>query len=86
MLSIVLPQALRLMVPPLLGQVITLFKDTSLVSIIGMAELAGAARITGNRLVTATFEIYLTVALLYFGVASLLSGVIVRIKLAHPNS
>lgn len=39
MRHVVLPQALRRMVPPLVGQLITLLKDTSLASIIGMAEL-----------------------------------------------
>lgn len=82
MLSVVLPQALRAMVPPLLGQTITLFKDTSLVSIVGMAELAGAGRITANRLVGATFEIYLTVALLYFLIASGLSVIASRLERA----
>ena len=73
MLQVILPQAVRNMIPPLVGQFISLFKDTSLVSIVGLIELAGAGRITGNRLVTATFEIYLTVALLYFVFAYLLS-------------
>ncbi|SMB93049.1 amino acid ABC transporter permease [Deinococcus hopiensis] len=75
MTGVILPQALRNMIPPLVGQFISLFKDTSLVSIIGLIELAGAARITGNRVVSATFEIYLTVALLYFVFAYLLSTV-----------
>ncbi|AZI44628.1 amino acid ABC transporter permease (plasmid) [Deinococcus psychrotolerans] len=73
MLQVILPQAVRNMIPPLVGQFISLFKDTSLVSIIGLIELAGAGRITANRVVTATFEIYLTVALLYFIFAYLLS-------------
>ncbi|MFK7600694.1 amino acid ABC transporter permease [Deinococcus sp. SM5_A1] len=73
MLRVILPQAVRNMIPPLVGQFISLFKDTSLVSIVGLIELAGAGRITANRLVTATFEIYLTVALLYFVFAYLLS-------------
>ena len=73
MLRVILPQAVRNMIPPLVGQFISLFKDTSLVSIVGLIELAGAGRITANRLVTATFEIYLTVALLYFIFAYLLS-------------
>lgn len=80
--AVVLPQALRRMVPPLAGQVITLFKDTSLVGIIGLLDLAGAGRITGNRLVTATFEIYLTVAALYFLFAFLLERVSLRLERA----
>ena len=41
---IVLPQALRRMVPPLVNEAITLLKDSSLVSAIGLAERAMAAR------------------------------------------
>lgn len=37
--SIVLPQALRAVIPAMVGQFIALFKDTSLLSIIGMAEI-----------------------------------------------
>ena len=40
---VVLPQALRLVIPPIVGQVITSFKDTSLVSIIGVFELLNVA-------------------------------------------
>lgn len=36
---ITLPQALRAVIPALVGQVISLFKDTSLVAIIGLADL-----------------------------------------------
>ena len=80
MLRVILPQAVRNMIPPLVGQFISLFKDTSLVSIVGLIELAGAGRITANRLVTATFEIYLTVALLYFVFAYLLSMLARRLE------
>src|SRR5204862_4184679 len=41
---IVLPQALRRMVPALVNEAVTLVKDSSLVSAIGLAELALAAR------------------------------------------
>jgi general L-amino acid transport system permease protein len=41
---ITLPQALRAVIPALVGQVIALFKDTSLVTIIGLADLLHVAR------------------------------------------
>ena len=42
---IVLPQALRSVIPALVGQFISLFKDTSLVFILGLTDLLGAARL-----------------------------------------
>jgi general L-amino acid transport system permease protein len=42
---IVLPQALRAVIPGLVGQFISLFKDTSLVFIIGLTELLGVAEL-----------------------------------------
>lgn len=43
-LLITLPQALRAVIPVLVGQFISLFKDTSLVVIIGLTDLLGAAQ------------------------------------------
>lgn len=44
MWHIVLPQAFRNMIPALVGQFISLFKDTSLTVIIGLTELVGTGR------------------------------------------
>ncbi|HDK46133.1 MAG TPA: ABC transporter permease subunit [Actinobacteria bacterium] len=41
---ITLPQALRAVIPAIVGQVITLFKDTSLVAIIGLADFLRIAQ------------------------------------------
>jgi polar amino acid transport system permease protein len=64
MLHIVLPQALRRILPPLAGQFISLIKDSSLLGIIAIRELTKAAR----EVVTATlqpFEVYILLGLLY---------------------
>jgi glutamate/aspartate transport system permease protein len=46
---IILPQALRRMIPLLLTQAIILFQDSSLVYVMGLADFFGVAYNTGNR-------------------------------------
>lgn len=61
---IILPQALRRILPPLAGQFISLIKDSSLLGIIAIRELTKAAR----EIVTASlqpFEVYLLLGILY---------------------
>jgi polar amino acid transport system permease protein len=65
MLRVVLPQALRIAVPPTVGFLVNLIKSTSLAAIIGFVELTRA----GQQLNNATFRpfmIFGTVALIYF--------------------
>jgi His/Glu/Gln/Arg/opine family amino acid ABC transporter permease subunit len=62
---VVLPQALKNMVPSLVTQMIVLFKDTSLASIIGYVDLTKAAQIVNNREIR-PFELYLFIAVVYF--------------------
>ena len=64
MLHIILPQALRRILPPLAGQFISLIKDSSLLGIIAIRELTKAAR-EGVTASLQPFEIYLVLALLY---------------------
>jgi glutamate/aspartate transport system permease protein len=62
---VILPQALRNMVPILLSQSIALFQDTSLVYVIGLRDFMTAVSVTANRdghLV----EFYLFATLVYF--------------------
>ncbi len=67
-LLIILPQALRLVIPALVGQFITMFKDTSLVVLIGLLDLLGTAQSFSARQEYAgrTREVFLFVALVYF--------------------
>jgi His/Glu/Gln/Arg/opine family amino acid ABC transporter permease subunit len=62
---ILLPQALRPMVPPLTNELITMTKNTSLLSVISVYELtrAGQAIISVHFV---PFEIYLLLALYYY--------------------
>ncbi|MGE4423043.1 MAG: amino acid ABC transporter permease [Pseudodesulfovibrio sp.] len=66
MRKIILPQALKQMLPALVGMFIADFKDTSLAYIIGVMELTRAAYAVNNRIMVHPFEIYTTVAVLYF--------------------
>jgi polar amino acid transport system permease protein len=62
---VILPQALRIAIPPTVGFLVQILKGTSLASIIGFTELTRAAQVVNN----ATFRpflVYATVTLLYF--------------------
>ncbi|MDE1480029.1 amino acid ABC transporter permease [Xenorhabdus bovienii] len=63
---IVLPQALRMMVPSFINQWIALIKDTSLAYIVGVAELSFLATQVNNRSMVYPMEVFLFVALVYF--------------------
>jgi len=65
MAHVVLPQALKNMLPSLVTQMIVLFKDTSLASIIGYVDLTKAAQIVNNREIK-PFELYLFIAVIYW--------------------
>ncbi len=62
---VILPQALRRVLPPLTGQLISLIKDSSIVSIISIQELT----YQGSQLMASTYlsiEVWITIASLYF--------------------
>jgi polar amino acid transport system permease protein len=62
---IILPQAFQKMIPPLTGQAISTIKDSAIVSVISIQELT----FQGMELMAATyltFEVWITVTLLYF--------------------
>jgi general L-amino acid transport system permease protein len=65
---IILPQALRLVIPPLVNTFIGFFKDTSLVLIIGIFDLltAGKTAIIEPSWQGFGVEVYITLGLIYF--------------------
>lgn len=86
MREVILPQALRLVIPPLTNEFIILIKDSSLVSLIGVLELMGYARVIGNRTFR-LFEPFIAVACIYFVITYSLSLLLqwVERRLAIPG-
>jgi glutamate/aspartate transport system permease protein len=79
MASIVLPQALRNMLPVLLTQTIILFQDTSLVYVVSLTDFLGAASKIAQR-DGRVVELYLFVALVYFVACFLASSLVKRLQ------
>lgn len=79
MAHVVLPQAVRNMLPVLLTQTIILFQDTSLVYAIGAKDLLKAAEISGRNY-NRPVEMYLFVALIYFAICFSLSMLVRRLN------
>jgi len=65
MFLVVIPQALRIAIPPTIGFLVQLIKGTSLASIIGFVEITRAAQIINNATFR-PFTIFGLVALVYF--------------------
>ncbi len=63
LLQIVLPQMLRVSLPSIANEAITLVKDTALVTVIGVTEILYFAKATVNR--QANFTAYAVAALFY---------------------
>ncbi|SBO42741.1 amino acid ABC transporter permease [Cyanobium sp. NIES-981] len=66
---VVLPQALRVALPVMVSQFISLLQDTTLLSLIGLLELLGTARaVMANPAFLGDYgEVYLTLAVLFWG-------------------
>ncbi|WP_321494354.1 ABC transporter permease subunit [uncultured Desulfobacter sp.] len=72
MFHIILPQALKTILPPLAGQFINLIKDSSLLGMISVTELTKATR-EGITTSLQTFELWLLCAVLYLSMTFTLS-------------
>jgi len=68
MRMIILPQALKVVIPGIVNTFISLFKDTSLVLIIGLYDLLGIANatITDTKWIGLSNEVYVFTALVYW--------------------
>lgn len=65
---IILPQALRAVIPPIVGQFIGLFKDTSLVAIVGLLDLfeIGRSILSNPNWLGLRTEVYIFIAFVYW--------------------
>ena len=79
MIKVILPQAIRKMIPAIINQFIISLKDTSILSVIGIRELtqSGEIIIASNY---RAFEIWGMVALIYFVIIMILTKVTRRIE------
>lgn len=77
------PQMWRLALPNFGNHMLSIMKDTALVSIIGLEELLGAARIV-NASVKQPFMLYMIAALIYLGITTVITIVVARLE-AHAN-
>lgn len=68
LIHVVIPQALRIALPALMGQLIALLQDTTLLSLIGLLDLLGTARsvMANPQFLGNSGEMYLTLAALYW--------------------
>ncbi|MGX7394486.1 amino acid ABC transporter permease [Carnobacterium mobile] len=78
---IIIPQAFKAMVPPILSQLISLIKDTSLATIISLPEITHNARIIYGQNTDYVIPMFIAMALLYFSICFTLSRIVKRLKL-----
>ena len=77
--EVIVPQAVRSVVPPIGNMMIALLKDSALVSVIGVAELTLSAQQGISRTFRA-FEFYLVAAACYYAINLLLEAGLRRIE------
>lgn len=79
MLFVVLPQAVKRVIPPLLNELITLIKESSLVATIALVELTRTAALVASRTYK-PFTAYVAAALIYLCINLTLSLVAERLE------
>ncbi|MGG6293267.1 amino acid ABC transporter permease [Leptolyngbya sp. AN02str] len=65
---IVLPQALKVSIPAIVGQFISLFQDTTLLSVVGIVELLGISRsiLANPNFIGRYWEVYIFIGAIYW--------------------
>lgn len=85
MRMIILPQAMRLIVPPTGNQFISMLKDSSLVSVVGVWELMYLARTQGQSEFR-HIEMLITASLIYWGLSVMLEVGQARLERYYARS
>ena len=81
MIKIVIPQAIKNVIPAIGNELIALIKETSIVSMIGMYDLTQAAKVIGAGNNMASYVVPMTVAaVFYLGIVYLLTFAIKKIE------
>jgi len=83
LLRIILPQALRRALPPLGNQLVFMIKDTSIASIIAVAELTHTSKLLLDQ-TAAPYEIFAIVALCYLALCSVTLAGVKMLELRFP--
>ena len=73
--DMILPQAIRTMLPSIINQFIISLKDTSLISIIGIRELTQNGKIIAANSASMVMTIWLMVALFYLVICEILAKI-----------
>ena len=81
--DIVLPQALRRVLPVLGSQAVVILKDSSIASTISVAELTHSGKLLLDRS-AAPYETFFMVALLYLAMAAIVLGAMKLLALRFP--
>ena len=79
MAKVVLPQAIRTMIPSIINQFIITLKDTSILSVIGFPELVNTAKNVVGITMSA-FQVWSIVAIMYLVVITLLCRLAKRVE------
>lgn len=77
LIHVVLPQTIKRIRKPLVGQFVTILKDTSLCAVVAVHELMYSGQIVMGRYIKSSYIIglYALIALVYFGINSLILGI-----------
>lgn len=80
---VVLPQAVRIAVPPIINRSLILFKDTSLAMVIGVTELTYQVKQIENATFQ-TFQIFLISTLIYLVISLLIAALGAQVARRYP--